>query len=166
MLRVLIIYSTHILCFFMCSYFLCLPLLTRSQNPRHPLLRAEIVTQGTRKSNNFNCILCFWLNYFFSLLLVSVAPASYVSHLIVRVRGEYLGCFRKNNCSPFIARLEWHIWLNRGSNIISLWDEMIKGTTRRPEGERHRRTRQTCDGDFSQAGKQFYYYFGGDCRQE
>lgn len=105
MLRVLIIYSTHILCFFMCSYFLCLLLLTQSQNPRHPLLRAEIVTQGTRKSNNFNCILCFWLNYFFSLSRLR-RLASYVSHLIVRVRGEYLGCFREIIAAP--SSLDWN----------------------------------------------------------
>ena len=164
MLRVLIIYSTHrILLFHVCSYFLCsvpfsnFPKMKTKKIPLHDQRIkhktqhntapfdvfgwesrgfSQIVTVGRSKSNNFNCILCFWLNYFFSLLVVVVVPRSlflftfapYVSFLIVRVLCSFLGCFMKNNCSPFIGSIEMTHMVKSGFKYYFIMrDEMIKG---------------------------------------
>lgn len=58
MLRVLIIYSTHILCFFMCSYFTLLNDADKHSDSECEL-RVEMQEGKGEKSNNFNCILRF-----------------------------------------------------------------------------------------------------------
>lgn len=66
------------------------------------------------KSNNFNCILCFWLNYFFLYIFMPLD----VSLLIVRVCENVCNPIQKWNEMTHMATVRQR--QNRGSNIISL----------------------------------------------
>lgn len=80
------------------------------------------MSRTRRKSNNFNCILCFWLNY------SSFSCFSRTCHF-----WSYVFC----NPSLLAPRFRWHIWLNRGSSVISLWAAMMKRRVRGTQNGKH-----------------------------